>query len=63
MWMMTALSEPYKLVQFRVHCFGGKDGIKTRLIDSTAMRLISKGDIGRGIEESLENLAKNNKQQ
>ena len=63
MWMMTALSEPYKLVQFRVHCFGGKDGIKTRLIDSTAMRLISKGDIGRGIEESLNNLAKNNKQQ
>jgi hypothetical protein len=60
-WMMATVDEPYVLVQFRVHCFGINSTIKTRLVDSTAIRLLSKGDIGRRIEESLENL-KNNKQ-
>jgi len=63
MWMTMTMDKPYKLVQFRVYCPNAKDGIKTRLIESTAMKMVSKGDISRGIEESLENLTKNNKQQ
>lgn len=58
MWITMTSDKPYKLVQFRVYCPNAKDGVKTRLIDSTAMRMVSKGEIGRGIEESLENLAK-----
>jgi hypothetical protein len=51
--------KPYKLVQFRVYCPNAKDGIKSRLIESTAMKMVSKGEISRAIEESLENLTNN----
>ena len=63
MWMTMTMDKPYKLVQFRVHCFDVKGTIKTKLIDATAMKLVSKGEIGRGIEESINNLTNNNKQQ
>ena len=63
MWMTMTLDKPYKLVQFRVHCFGIEGIIKTKLIDATAMRLVSKGEISRNIEESLNNLTNNNQQE
>jgi len=63
MWMSMTLDKPYKLVQFRVHCFGIEGIIKTKLIDATAMKLVSKGEIGRSIEESLNNLTNNNQQE
>ena len=63
MWMTMTMDKPYKLVQFRVHCFGIKGTIKTKLIDATAMRLVAKGEIGRNIEESLNNLTNNNQQE
>jgi len=53
------MDKPYKLVQFRVYCPNAKDGIKSRLIESTAMKMVSKGEISRAIEESLENLTNN----
>ena len=61
-WMASTVADPYVLVQFRVYCFGINGSVRARLVDSTEIRLLSKGEIGRGIEESLENL-KNNKQQ
>ena len=61
LWMTVVSDKPYKLVQFRVYCFGQKGGIKTKIIDSTAMRLISRGYISNSIKESLENLKNNNK--
>ena len=63
MWMTMTMDKPYKLVQFRVHCFGGKGTIKTKLIDATAMRLVAKGEISKNIEESLNNLTNNNQQE
>jgi len=60
-WMSMALDKPYRFVQFKVHCFAKTGGSRVKLLDSTSMRMVSKGDIGRGIEESLENLT-NNKQ-
>ena len=63
MWMTMTLDKPYKLVQFRVHCFGIEGIIKTKLIDATAMKLVSKGEISRNIEESLNNLTNNNQQE
>jgi len=62
-WMSMALDKPYRFVQFKVHCFTKTGGSRVKLLDSTSMRMVSKGDIGRGIEESLDNLTKNNKQQ
>jgi len=62
MWMTATIDEPYMLVQFRVHCFGIEGNIRTKQVESNALRLVSRGDISRGIEESLSNLAKNNKQ-
>lgn len=62
MWMMMTMDKPYRFIQFRVHCFGIQSSIKTKRVDSNALRLISKGEISRGIEESLNNLANNNKQ-
>jgi hypothetical protein len=61
MWMMATMDKPYRLVQFRVYCSNARDGVKSRLIESTAMKMVSRGEISRGIEESLNNLA-NNKQ-
>jgi len=63
MWMTMTLDKPYKLVQFRVHCFGIEGLIKTKLIDATAMRLVAKGEISKNIEESLNNLTNNNQQE
>ena len=63
MWMTMTMDSPYKLVQFRVHCFGVEGTIKTKLIDAKAMKLVSKGEIGRSIEESLSNLTNNNQQE
>ena len=62
MWMTMTMDKPYKFIQFRVYCFGIQSNIRTRRVDSNALRLISKGEISRGIEESLNNLT-NNKQQ
>ena len=62
MWMTMTMDKPYKFIQFRVYCFGIQGSIKTKRVDSNALRLISKGEISKGIEESLNNLA-NNKQQ
>ena len=63
MWMTMTMDKPYKFIQFRVYCFGIQGDIRTRRVDSNALRLVSKGEISIGIEESLNNLAKNNKQQ
>mgnify|MGYP000477556064 CR=1 FL=1 len=63
MWMSMTMDKPYKFIQFIVYCFDEKGIAKTKRVDSAAMRLVSRGDIGRSMEESLNNLAKNNKQQ
>ena len=63
MWMSMTMDKPYKFIQFIVYCFDEKGIAKTKRVDSEAMRLVSRGDIGRSMEESLNNLAKNNKQQ
>ena len=61
LWMTAVSDKPYMLVQFRVYCFGQKGEVRTKIIDSTAMRLISRGDISNSVKESLENLTNNNK--